>query len=439
MAGMRRIAVFDVDLPTGLAFVRSLGAAGASLTAYSSSKRAAGRYSRFVSDFRPCPPVDQTDEFIGWLTEEISNERIDLIAPTSDDMTLNAAEVFHRVGRTDTGLPRIEALLDVLLKDRFAIAMARAGFPGPTTMTPTSLTEALTMADAIGYPVVLKPRSHVGIGRARGTVVHTPEGMGGAFRPYDLWSTPSTLLQTDPDLTWPILQEFIDRPKEGIVSISGCLGADGDLLAIGHSCKLLQWPAPLGIGTLFESLPQQPFTVKAIDAVRSVLGRGIFELEVVYDPETGQALPIDLNPRAFGQISLDVASGRDLPRLWYSSCGAADELRPPRPLPTEVPRYWVFGLPFYTGAAISAVAGPDRRLAWRDLTRRGNKPRVGAVHDRGDRKPSLAFVLHGLRHFGGIVRPFLGSVARDVRLRRSAIALGLAAGVGAGAGLVQLL
>lgn len=438
MAGFRRVAVFDVELPPGVAFIRSLGSRGVPVTAYSHLKRPAGRYSRHAGDFRRCPPIDETDEFVAWLVEEMTAGRVDLVAPTSDDVVYNVSEACARLGRADVGVPPREALLDVLLKNRFADAMERVGFPTPATTTPSCVEEALEDAEQIGYPVVLKPRSHVGIGRPRGTVVRTPEALRQQFVAYDLWTKPSGVLDEEPDLALPVLQAFIDRPSAGVVSVSGCLDGEGHAVAVGHSCKLLQWPAPLGVGTLFKSLPDQPFTERAVDAVRSVLGSGLFEIEVVYDTETGEAWPIDLNPRAFGQVSLDIASGRDLPLLWYSTC-CADA--PVPPASTRVaPTYWLFGLPFYTGAVVSAVFGPDRRSSLRDLMGRQNRPRVGAMHDPADRKPSIVSVLHGLRHFGGIVRPFVHAVARDVRLRRNAIALGVAAaGAGTGAGLTQLL
>lgn len=439
MQGLRRVAVFDVEIPPGVAFVRSLGAHGVPVTAYSHHRRPAGRYSKHVGAFHRCPPVDETDAFVEWLVEEMRADRIDLVAPTSDDVVFNLAEAGARLGR-DVGLPPRSALLDVLLKNRFADAMDRAGFPTPPTALPTSVEEALDAAAAIGYPVVLKPRSHVGIGRTRGTVVRTPEGLREAFGAFDLWTTPSCLLADDPQLAMPILQAYVDRPDAGIVSVSGCLDADGALVAVGHSCKLLQWPAPLGVGTLFRSLPTQVFTERAVRAVRSVLGRGLFELEVVYDAATREAWPIDLNPRAFGQVSLDVASGRDLPWLWYATC--SDTPTPAGPGPADAgddtSTYWIYGLPFYTGAVVSALLGPDRVQAVRDLAGRQNRPRVGALYDPGDRKPAIAYVAHGLRHFGGVARPFVHAVARDGRLRRNAIALGLAAGAGAGAGIAQL-
>jgi predicted ATP-grasp superfamily ATP-dependent carboligase len=51
--------------------------------------------------------------------------------------------------------------------------------------------------------------------------------------------------------------------------------------------------------------------------VNTVLSRGIFEVELL--AEDGMLYAIDLNPRSFGFMELDIARGADLPWLWYRS------------------------------------------------------------------------------------------------------------------------
>jgi hypothetical protein len=54
------------------------------------------------------------------------------------------------------------------------------------------------------------------------------------------------------------------------------------------------------------------------------LSRGIFEVELIADGANLHA--IDLNPRAFGFVELDMARGSDLPWLWY--CMTQERLAP---------------------------------------------------------------------------------------------------------------
>ena len=413
MTTLRQVALFDVDLPPGVAFLRSLARAGVPLTVFGSSRRHAGRYSRYTTEFRSCPPVQRIDEFTEWLTDEMRRGDVDLVAPTSDFVVYNAMQATIRAGTgrptgLATGMGTPQALRDCLFKHRFVQAMADAGLPAPPTAAPTTVDGALEAAEQFGYPVALKPRTHVGIGQTRGSVVHSARELRREFRPYVVHSHSSGLMDGEPDLAMPLVQAYLGGAHD-VVSVSGCLDADGDLLAACHSRKLRQWPGPLGVGTLFEALPAQPFSERAIDAVRAVLGRGLFELELMVSRATGEAWPIDLNPRAYGQVSLAIAHGWDLPRLWYSSvCDA--------PLATSTvrisrPRYWRYGVPYYVESVADIVRGPARRTGVADLLGHTARPRVGAMFEWSDPAPAVAFALHSLRHPTGLLRPYVGERA----------------------------
>ena len=168
------VAVFDIGLPPGIAFIRSFAKAGVPVVAYSDERRPVGGFSRHVSEVRTAPNVLHTDRFIGWLTTEMSAGRLDLVAPTSDYLAFNVAVAHDRLGRTDRrGVASREQLFDCLFKNRFADAMVRTGFPTPITRAPLTLEAALAAAIELGYPVLLKPRSHVGLGIWRGRVVRS--------------------------------------------------------------------------------------------------------------------------------------------------------------------------------------------------------------------------------------------------------------------------
>ena len=64
-----------------------------------------------------------------------------------------------------------------------------------------------------------------------------------------------------------MLQRYYDRDAVDVISVSGCMRG-GELLALHHSRKLTQAPARLGVGSMFESVPPQPFTDAAVDVVR---------------------------------------------------------------------------------------------------------------------------------------------------------------------------
>ena len=399
----RSVAVFDVGLPPGIAFLRSLGRAGVPISAYASSMSAPGLWSRHTKSFRRCPPLGELDEFTDWLTEEMLCGRIDLVAPTSDSVAFATAEALARVGRDEPGHPSVDAVLDSLMKSRFVTAMEAAGFPTPDTALPRSIDDALAAARRMGYPVVLKPRSHLGVGLDRGGVIHSEAELIAAYSPYEIGPGQSAVLAHEKDLSLPLLQKYHGFADFDLVSVTGCLGPDGEVLALGHSKKIRQWPPNTGVGTVFEAVGEQAFTARAIDAVRKVIGSGIFELEVLVrrdDEEDFSA--IDLNPRAFGQISLDIAHGRDLPLLWHQSV-TGQRVRPPR-APENPPKYWQQAVPFVASVAVMLALGPSRAAHLRDL--RTLMSSVGATHSWKDPLPSMVLALQFLRHPGGLLWPF---------------------------------
>lgn len=410
------VAVFDASLPPAMAFIRSLGRRGVPVAAYDARRHAAGRYSRFTSSFSLCPEVVRTDEFVDWLGREAEREVFDLVAPTSDYTTFAIAEVDERLG-TDLaggvgGARGAEAVRDCLFKDRFSRRMARIGFPVPEWAAPTSVEEAVAAAAEIGYPVVLKPRSHVGVGIDRGAVVHEEDELRRAFRPYPLDGRQSLARRHAPDIALPMVQRYIVGDGLDCVSITGYVDRSGDVLAAGCSRNVDRWGDGLSIGTVFEVALRPAFFDDALDAVRQLLWCGMFELEVLTDRSTGEHWAIDLNPRGFGQMSLDVGRGADLPHLWYQSAQrtrTTDRGRPPRHTPT----LWRMGVPFLAGAAFQLVRGPARLPYARRLGRLMKPFQAGAVHAWTDPLPGLAFSGWILRHPRALMQPFVDADRRS--------------------------
>jgi predicted ATP-grasp superfamily ATP-dependent carboligase len=400
-----RVAVLDAAIPPGLAFIRSLGRAGVAVIAYSDHPHAAGRYSRHISDFRTCPSVVAVDELVPWLVDAVVRQEFDVVAPTSDYVAYAIAEAADRTGGALPCLPHPDAARTCLFKDRFVAAMQDAGFPAPPSAAPLTLDEAEAAGEWLGYPLVVKPRSHVGIGPARGWVVRTPEELRRHFRQLFVPLGRRSALQHDAHLAVPLLQRYLEHGRHDVISVTGCLGQDGEVLAVGHSRQARQCPPGTGVGTLFEALPDQPFTEKALAAIQRVIGVGLFELEVVTDRESGEFWALDLNPRGFGQMSLDVARGHDLPRLWYEQ--VTGHLLPRGSKPTAAATHWSSGVPLAVDTVVRLARGPQRRAEAAWVTSFLRQPRVDAAFDVRDPLPGLLCGLFTLRHPKGLVRPYV--------------------------------
>ncbi len=392
-----RVAVFDIDLPPGIAVVRSLGRRGVPIVAYAHATFAAGKFSRYIAERRTCPPVYGSDEFVQWLVEEMTCGHFDLIALTSDYVAFNVMEAFDILGADTGGHPQADAVRRCLFKDEFASAMECVGFPTPASGTPADLDQAIEIADRIGYPVVLKPRSHVGIGITRGAIVNDPDELRRRFHRYEVHGSERVLVRHDEDLGLPLIQEYIGGTDYAVLSVTGCLAPDSTVLAVSHSWKVGGWPDRLGVATRFDKADTPDFADAAVSAVQSVLGAGIFELEVLVHQPTGEHWAIDLNPRAFGQITFDMARGSDLPVLWYESM-TGRRLPPLRHRTSPTVSSWHQGVLVLSGALSRIAHGPRRWQAATDLARRFRTPHVGSVADWRDPLPGLLFTWRFLRH-----------------------------------------
>ena len=224
---------------------------------------------------------------------------------------------------------------------------------------------------------MLKPRSHAGVGLRRGAVVNTADVLASTFRPWPIRPGNDSVLAVDPDVALPLVQHYYELGTADVISVTGYLDRAGELAAVGYARKVSQSPRRLGVGTMFEPVATPPFADAAVDLVRSIQGTGIFELEVLVERATGAHVALDLNPRAFGQMSLDIGRGNDLPLLWYNDV-AGTSLRSSHPSPAPGPA---------VARRHRVLRRLRRALPAGPAPRRHRPPRVGShrrSHRRGD-------------------------------------------------------
>jgi predicted ATP-grasp superfamily ATP-dependent carboligase len=319
------VAVFDNYWATTLAFARSLGRQGVPLHFFGSG---AGRWSRYRTRHMRCPAVENADEFLPWLRDQVRSGAITRIAPTTDLIAYYTAVLRHEfapeVQRTIAPLTEIETCL---IKSRFSAAAALPGESELPTLSAEGLDQAMKAAARIGFPLMLKPNSHLVVGFAeRGSLVLDQADLARHFKPYDVAPGQESLAWLYPELRWPILQRYLPSARQRVYSVSGIKDADGGVLSACVSYKSEQWPPHVGVSTVQVGCDDAHILERGLQIVNRILSRGIFEIELLADG--GELHPIDLNPRAFGFISLDMARGSDLPWLWYRA--TLEPLRPSR-------------------------------------------------------------------------------------------------------------
>lgn len=392
------VAVFDNYWSTTLAFTRSLGEKGVPLHFYGNG---AGRWSRYCTRHFRCPPIEVASAFEPWLLDRIRGGDITRIAPTTDLVAYYASKFRHEfppeVQRTIAPLEEIEVCL---IKTRFSAVCDIAGHPSLTTLAPDNLESAIEAVSTLGYPVILKPKSHLVVGFAeRGRLVRSVDELVQHYRPYAVRPGQESLAKAYPDLTWPLIQRYVPSARNRVYSVSGIKDADGGVLAATVSYKCEQWPPDVGVSTVQIGCEDERILLAGLQVVERILSRGIFEIELLLDGDHLYA--IDLNPRAFGFVALDIARGVDLPWLWYRSTTERQSALPRQPSGMVVEARHKL-LHFLRRIVNGRIAGdPPPAAEHRDIAPRASVPMLG---DWTDPLPMLVCHLHLLRHPRSLIR-----------------------------------
>ncbi len=384
------VAIFDNYWATTLAFVRSLGEKGVPLHVYG---KGAGRWSRYCTAHSACPHIDEADQFLPWLRDRVRSGEITRVAPTTDliayYISVLREEFSSEVQRSIAPLSEIE---NCLIKTRFSKLSGVPGQPALETLAPGNLEDALSMASILGYPVLLKPKSHLIVGFIqRGRLLKSAAQLKGRFRQYAVVKGQEALAANYAELRWPMLQRYLPPTRARVYSISGVKDAEGGILTACLSYKLVQWPEHVGVSMVQMACEDKRILQAGLQVVDQVLSRGIFEVELLADGENLYA--IDLNPRAFGFIELDLARGANLPWLWFRT--TLERVSPLVSQPSSAPmaadlRF----LPFLSG-----------------LSLRRAKPRasISMLGRWSDPLPKIICHLYLLRHPRSVVRSQLAA------------------------------
>ncbi len=413
------VTIFSSDWAPALAFAYSLGRRGVPLHFYGSG---ASRWSRYSRRRGVCPPVSRADEFLTWLRNRLRTGEISRIAPTTDLIAYYMAvlrdEFPSEVRRSITPLDEIERCL---IKTRFADACEKCGQMVPPHAAPESLDAAVKDAYTLGFPLIIKPKSHLVVGsKERGHLVRNADSLRKHFRRYSIAPGQEAVAATYPELEFPLLQRYIPNARSCVYSVSGIKDADRGIIAATLTCKRQQWPPDIGVSTVQSRCHDQRILDAGLATANALLSCGIFELELISDGD--KLLAIDLNPRAFGFIALDMEIGNDLPWLWWQTT-----TNTVRQGPSDLPFSELdcrFVVPYYFGQFINRLFHPVRARTASSSSAR-ETPWVSMLGHRGDPLPMLLANLRLLKllpHPGGLIRPYLAAAWQARRDTRNQVA-----------------
>jgi D-aspartate ligase len=409
--------VFSDYWAPSLAFARSLGERGIPLHFFG---RGAGRWSRYCTRSFPCPAVEDAGRFEPWLLERIRSGEISRVAPTTDLIAYYISKLRDEfpadVRRAIAPLGEIETCL---IKTRFAEVCKVAGNPALATLAPDDLDSAVEQSAQLGFPVMIKPKSHLIVGFAeRGVVVENVDQLVGSYRRYAIAPGQEALAEIYPELRWPLIQPYVAAARHRVYSVSGIKDRDGGVVVSSLSYKREQWPPDVGVSMVQVGCEDGRILGAGLEVVNKLLSSGIFEIELLADGN--DLFAIDLNPRAFGFIALDIARGFDLPWLWYRT--TIERVSPLLVEPSRTAfeaRNSLLNFLYTLGRRRGTVRAGS--VDYRDPSR----PRISVpmLGHRSDPLPMAIAHLHYLKHPRSLLRTLRSSRVTQGRARQDAATL----------------
>ncbi|MFN7961189.1 MAG: ATPase [Thermoanaerobaculia bacterium] len=142
-------------------FVRGLAEVGARVTGIGETAREylPAEVKRYLHEYEQVPSVVDERSLLAAVRRAQGREWVDRLEATIEAHVLPAAKV-----REACGIPGTSVLTTWLCRDKPAMkeALRRAGIPCAQSAGISSPDEAWAFAEAVGYPIILKPRSAAG-------------------------------------------------------------------------------------------------------------------------------------------------------------------------------------------------------------------------------------------------------------------------------------
>jgi predicted ATP-grasp superfamily ATP-dependent carboligase len=250
------------------------------------------------------PPLsDSEGEYVQALAAIVREGRYEMLIPGSDQalraISANRAQLEAHVL---LALPPHEVVLRSLDKLALARSALAAGLPCPETAVCSGVEQALAAAEALSYPVLIKPQ-HVVTELGPSLERHASLRVNG----------PEELARRVPVCGDACLVQSAASGE--VVSYAG-VRAGGSMLAVAMSRYSRTWPPSAGPNTFSVSAePPAGLTERTGRLLDDIGWEGMFQLQLIHSSGDSFSV-IDLNPRPYGSLSLAIAAGANIPAVW---------------------------------------------------------------------------------------------------------------------------
>lgn len=301
-----RALVLDGQTNQALACVRSLGRAGTDVFVAATRRRPLASWSRFSRGRFLLE--DETPEAFAALRRWATARGVTLVLPLTERScvlcNLERSD-WETAGITVGSAP--PALLALAFDKARTFELAQhAGVAIPPTRVPTSLAEARTAAEEVGYPCVVKSRFSNAWDGSR--FVPDP-GTSYVRRPGELDAAVASHRRGG---HWPVIQGFVPGQGKGVFAL---FESGRPVAWFAH--ERLRDVRPSGSGSsLRRSAALDPRLLQPAERLLAAMGwHGPAMVEFRDDGVHPPAL-MEVNGRFWGSLQLAVSAGADFPRWW---------------------------------------------------------------------------------------------------------------------------
>jgi D-aspartate ligase len=280
----------------GLGVIRSLGRVGVPVYGVHEGTMAPAANSRYLTGrffWQPDPArVDRVLTGLQILADQIGQPSVLL---TTDDAGAIFLAEHGRDLRGSFLFPDPPKDLPRRLAGKYSLhdLCRELGVPCPQTITPGSLAEARTFAEATGYPLIAKLTTPWTGGGLRSTSVLTSQE--------ELEHSYETCASNGVGL---MLQEFIPGGPEHDWFFHGYCDADSVCRPAFTGVKERSYPADAGLTSRGRSVPNAALRDQVTDMLTRLKYRGLLDLDIRLDARTGEYNLLDFNPRLGAQFRL---------------------------------------------------------------------------------------------------------------------------------------
>lgn len=413
-----RVLLLGADYYGTLAAARCYGRRGIDVVMADENRRARGLYSRYVRERLVHPPLARPAALVDWLVAWGEQHPGTVLYPTNDHLAWLFAENRERLGRAfSTFAPGEDAVITLLDKKRLHDACAAVGIDVPVTHALGDAGADSPIVKGLSWPVLLKPRTQVFLeGGIKGFIAHDRAELAAELARFrQLVAFSRVLTDRHPDITEPMVQEYLTAAETSIFSVSGFVDRSGRI-ALRAAMKVLQRPRKVGIGLCFEGRAIEPELGEKLAALCKHIGYfGAFESEFIADGE--RRLLIDFNPRFYSQMGFDIARGLPIPMLVShaargddaSLSAELDRARAWKPTGHEVYCHKTMLDLVLTLQGLSGQMSRADVRRWRSWYQEHRSGVTDAVRDGDDRVPAMIDTAQWVQHFAKHPRSFVRS------------------------------